>query len=156
MKIATLQQEAHDNAVAKGFWDVPEEDLYRSALYAKLFMRIAQAMEYGRAGEGDSERATLNMALDTLFALESNVVHYEPRVKNNARLLSKLALIITEIGEAAEPIFHDGENNLPEELADAVIRIADLAEGQDLDLECEIGMKMAKNRRRPPLHGKAY
>lgn len=156
MKVATLQQEAHDNAVAKGFWDVPDEDLYRPALYAKLFMRIAQAMEFGRAGDGNSERATLNMALSTLFTLDDESTYYEPRVRSNATVLSKLALIITEVGEAVETFFCDGEDNLPEELADAVIRICDLAGGEGFDLEREIEAKMAKNKDRPAMHGKSY
>ena len=37
-----------------------------------------------------------------------------------------------------------------------VIRVADLAGGSNVDLEGEIAKKMAKNKDRPRLHGKAF
>lgn len=42
------------------------------------------------------------------------------------------------------------------ELADAVIRIADLAGALGLDLEAAIAEKVAYNGGRPPLHGKRF
>lgn len=43
-----------------------------------------------------------------------------------------------------------------EELADAVIRIADLCGGLGIDLEWAIIEKMNRNAKRPRLHGKLY
>lgn len=78
----------------------------------------------------------------------------------------KLMLIVTEIAEAMEEIRaghkpneeYAGKNGKPEgapaELADAVIRIADLCGIVGIDLESAIQRKMAFNAGRPYLHGK--
>ena len=88
----------------------------------------------------------------------------------------KLMLIVTEVSEAMEALRYlrpdfisaleqgidrsvDAEQdcilkNFEEELADAVIRIADLSEALRLDLESAIYKKMAKNETRPNKHGK--
>jgi len=69
-------------------------------------------------------------------------------------MLGKLMLIVTEIGEAAEAVRHDDYKNFAEELADATIRILDIAETNRIDLEAEIREKMRINRDRPKGHGK--
>ena len=70
-------------------------------------------------------------------------------------MLSKLMLVTTEIAEAAEAVRHGDEPNFREELADAVIRIMDIAGTGGWDLEAEIAAKMGRDRRRPSKHGKA-
>jgi 8-oxo-dGTP pyrophosphatase MutT (NUDIX family)/NTP pyrophosphatase (non-canonical NTP hydrolase) len=78
----------------------------------------------------------------------------------------KLMLIVTEIAEAMEEVRaghkpneeYAGKNGKPEgapaELADAVIRIADLCGIVGIDLEGAIRRKMDFNSGRPYLHGK--
>jgi NTP pyrophosphatase (non-canonical NTP hydrolase) len=79
--------------------------------------------------------------------------------------LECLALVHSEISEAVEAL-RDGspsfyvnalEVGKPEgvavELADAVIRIADLCEARGFDLEAAIVAKLAFNRTRPYRHG---
>lgn len=68
----------------------------------------------------------------------------------------KLALIHGEVSEALEAVRKDDHPNFAEELADVVIRVEDLAGGSGVDLEGEIVRKMAKNKVRPKLHGKAF
>jgi len=46
--------------------------------------------------------------------------------------------------------------SVEEELADAVIRICDLAGSKDIDLEWHIKAKMAYNKKRHRKHGKKY
>ena len=83
---------------------------------------------------------------DEYYALEST--HPVPVI------LSKLALITSEVGEAIEAVRKDDRNNLAEELADICIRVFDLAEALNINLEQSIVNKMQKNEARPYMHGK--
>ena len=70
------------------------------------------------------------------------------------RMLSYLMLVTTEVAEAAEAVRHGDLENFKEELADICIRVFDLSEALNLNLEQEIVNKMIKNEKRPKLHGK--
>lgn len=72
----------------------------------------------------------------------------------NPFTLSKLMLIVTEVAEAAEAVRHGDVANLGEELADALIRIFDLARAVDIDLDEAVEKKMRINEDRPHMHGK--
>lgn len=84
----------------------------------------------------------------------------EPRDK----LPEKLCLIHSEISECLEAdrqgdLFDDklvNRKGVEVELADAVIRIMDLAQALDLDLGTTIAEKMVYNQNRPYKHGKEY
>lgn len=85
------------------------------------------------------------------------------RAETIADLLSKLALVHSEVSEAVEAarlgaLGLDVSTGKPEgmvvELADAVIRIMDLCEAMGLDLEGAIAAKTEYNRGRPYRHGK--
>jgi len=90
-------------------------------------------------------------------------------------IAEKLCLIHSEISEALEearkPDFHEPdsrpvlkmvyiENGKPEgfavELADAFIRILDLAESVEIDLEYYVNLKSIYNQSRPYKHGKTF
>lgn len=76
----------------------------------------------------------------------------------------RIALIHSELSEAVEEVriggigitwtIHDKPMGLPIELADAVIRITDLAGSLGIDLEMAIKSKMAYNQTREYRHGK--
>ena len=87
------------------------------------------------------------------------------RVLHPLEISSKLALVHAEVSEGLEEVRKGedhyqpylGEKNKPEglviEMADAVIRMADLAGKMGLDLAEAIEMKMAYNKTRPHRHG---
>lgn len=70
---------------------------------------------------------------------------------------TKLALIITEVAEAIEGVRAKGiSSNLDEELADTIIRVCDLAEYLNIDLEKAIEDKTNINLDRPTRHNKRF
>lgn len=80
---------------------------------------------------------------------------YDYHQINNA-IGNRLMLIVGELAEAQEALRHGDMENFEEELADAVIRLADLCGGLEVDLEAEILKKMEKNKNRPYKHGKQF
>lgn len=77
---------------------------------------------------------------------------YDPQSVDTA--LVKLALIVSEVGEAIEAVRHGNEPGLAEELADIVVRVCDLAEARGIDIEEAVFSKMCANEARPYMHGK--
>lgn len=77
--------------------------------------------------------------------LDPNDVHH---------VLSKLALIHSEVSEALEAARKGDDENFAEELADILIRIFDLAGATRVNLGFALIQKMNKNKTRPYKHGK--
>ena len=79
------------------------------------------------------------------------------RGKRNARAtLSCLMLIVTELAEAAQEVRQQRPSTLdtfPVELADAFLRLLDLAEAHGIDLIRASEIKMTLNENRPHKHG---
>ncbi len=73
---------------------------------------------------------------------------------NERNFLEALMLIVGEAGECCEAYRKNDWDVVKEELADIVIRVADLAEGFGIDIEAEIMKKMEYNKTRPHKHGK--
>lgn len=67
-----------------------------------------------------------------------------------------LMLVVSELGETIEAHRHGDLQHVGEELADAVIRIFDLAEGFQIPLEEQMRRKHEINKTRPYKHGKLY
>jgi NTP pyrophosphatase (non-canonical NTP hydrolase) len=65
-------------------------------------------------------------------------------------------LITGEVAEAHEALRINDRSNFAEELADIVIRVADLAGGLGIDLEREIIAKMEINKTREYKHNKLF
>ncbi len=64
-----------------------------------------------------------------------------------------LALITSEVSEALEDFRKGNRDHFPEELADVMIRVLDLAGGLGIDLDKAIAAKLEKNRARSYRHG---
>jgi len=84
-------------------------------------------------------------------------------ITKEENMLEKLMLVVTEIAEAAEawrvgwdfsnPALPEAQH-FKEEIADTFIRLMDICGSLGIDIEVEIGEKMAENENRPYLHGK--
>ena len=69
------------------------------------------------------------------------------------RMLGKLMLVVTELGEATEAVRHNDLANFKEELADTFIRLLDICGTMNIDPDEIIADKMKVNRDRPYRHG---
>ena len=73
--------------------------------------------------------------------------------ENTSRTNERLMLVVTEVSEACEAVRHGDWLNFKEELADTVIRLMDIAECYEINLEEEILRKDAINQKRGHMHG---
>jgi len=71
-------------------------------------------------------------------------------------LASKLMLVVCEAAEAVEALRNGDAANLTEELADIMLRVADLAGYLEIDLEAALYAKMKTNANREFKHGKRF
>lgn len=135
MEIKDIVQKAHDNAVKHGFWDPP---LPFWTAIALIHSELSEALEEERAGrplvwyhctEGDP-------SLPCDPADETECFHYGH--------------------EDACQYRNQKPEGVAVELADAVIRIADLCGHLGIDLDAVIAEKMAYNAGRPYKHGKRF
>jgi NTP pyrophosphatase (non-canonical NTP hydrolase) len=102
-----LQQQVHENAVNKKFWDEHHGQHTSACQLMLVVCEVAEAVEALRNGNPKSEKI---------------------------------------------PEF----SHVEEELADAVIRIMDFAEGNKLNVAQAILDKITYNLRRPAMHGKNF
>lgn len=112
------------------------------------------------------------MAQKAYQTAEEHGFHPKNRKLTHERISSRLALIHSEISEALEVVREKRKkrfgnpletyfpwcNGKPEgfviELADAMIRIGDLAQECDVNLEKAVKVKMEYNKTRPRKHGR--
>lgn len=78
---------------------------------------------------------------------------------NTHWLLARLMLVVSELAEGCEGVRHGNLSSEPqsgglgEELADAIIRILDMAESVNINIEQAIINKIEYNNTRPTRHG---
>ena len=140
MEIKTLVTKAHENAVKHGFWEPP---LAFGTAIALIHSELSEALEEERNG---------------------NPLVYYPRNAGGVCEDDRHEEGVTCGSRIYDPDHPDApcsaRSKKPEgaavELADAVIRIADLCGHLGIDLEEVIEIKMAYNEGRPYNHGKKF
>lgn len=129
LKLDGLNESAlvmHQEAVEKGFWDVGDN------LGEKLMLVVSELSE---GLEADRKRRYADWTRFDHIAANGEGMD----------------------GQILPNVFvQDVKDTLEDELADAVIRIMDLAARRKIDLEKHIITKFAYNQTRPQRHGKAY
>lgn len=140
MNISEIVTRAHENAVKHGFWDPAPE--FGTAI-ALIHSELSEALEEARAG-----RPVL------YFPCNAGGVCVDDRGEPGVTCGSRART-------AKDPeLYCSAKSKKPEgvavELADAVIRIADLCGHLEIDLEAAITLKMEYNETRPFKHGKQF
>ena len=133
MTITELVQQAHRNARSKGFHDEPTSLPTGIAL---IHSELSEALEAHRNGN--------------IMELVDKM-----RMKNFVECIQGED-IEQDCQDCIDNCFLDYKDSMEIELADAVIRIADLCGLLEIDLESCIKAKMIYNKTRPRLHGKSY
>lgn len=137
MDLKATSKDIHENARAKGFWD---KERNMGEMLMLIVSEVSEAMEADR---------------------ENN--YYDPETRYRAG--KDLSLngsqwsfdIVDSDDEAWQNWFRsEVKNSFSDELADAMIRIMDLAHSKNIDLEWHIKAKMRYNKMRPYMHGKKY
>lgn len=136
MTISELVTRAHDNAVKHGFWDPP---LNFGTAIALIHSELSEALEEDRAGRP--------MTWYHCTAGNGDGTVCNPEKWPDCEMAGKEDLC---------PYRHVKPEGAAVELADAVIRIADLCGHLGIDLETAIAQKMAYNETRPFKHGKKF
>ncbi len=134
MTINELQKKAHANSVDKGFWskEVPGEVPNISEKLMLIVTEVAEACECLRDASG--------VGMPEPGWLDDPEGQYQWDIKNMP-------------DEAFESSVKD---TFPDELADIIIRVGDLAEYLGYDLERHVKLKMEYNSRREKGHGKNF
>jgi NTP pyrophosphatase (non-canonical NTP hydrolase) len=88
------------------------------------------------------------------FITPQTISNKKMRVTHADVMLGKIALMQSELGEAAEAVRDHNYDNFYEELADVVIRIMDVCDATGVYLWPIIEEKMEINIQRPHRHGR--
>lgn len=129
MTLTTLCKEAHDNAVAKGFYDGTNANRSLAELLMLVVTELGEAVEAHRKGiKNPTQYEACYYAEHADFTHPDTIEGFREHIKDT----------------------------LPDEISDAVIRIGDLCGYLGIDLESHVKAKMKYNATREPLHGKKY
>lgn len=149
MNIAELVKKAHDNAVSKGFYECENCDNTGKVLEVCNYYTTCDVCNgSGKAPKNIGELLMLVVS-ELGEALEADrdnkhadYVHFESCVKDNISFEESFRASI--------------KNSFEDEMADIVIRVADMCGYLGIDLEKHIELKMKYNATREYKHGKRY
>lgn len=133
MNIQEMVKQAHEDAVKHGWWDNPPEV---GTAIALIHSELSEALEESRSGK---------YPRDTYFECKATPQRLESYCGKE-----KEGICTAHEDDRCE---HAKPCGIPSELADAVIRIADLCGHMGIDLEAAIVAKMEYNKGRPFKHG---
>jgi NTP pyrophosphatase (non-canonical NTP hydrolase) len=128
MDIKEVSQRIYENNVAKGFWDEKRN-------IGEMLMLVVSELSEGL--EADRKKRFADVALFKDWMKASEGMEYDQQYFK------------TCFEKTIKDTFED-------EIADAVIRLFDIAYGLGIDLPLHIDLKMKYNVTRQRLHGKAY
>lgn len=120
---------AHKTATEKGFWDKPNWNLGEKLML--ITSELGEALEADRTG------------------IKANREEFDKFLSGNGNSIPDEESYVTNFKSHIKDSFED-------EMADAVIRLFDLAGKMNIDLEYHIRHKMKFNSTRDKLHGKKY
>lgn len=126
-KLTEVAKSVHEGNKKRGFYDNPETT---AGIIALIHSELSEALE------ADRENNHCNLDSDELENLEDMAIADTEKFKEDFEL--------------------DVKNSFEDELADAVIRIFDLAGYKGIDLGRHIRLKLLYNETRPYKHGKKY
>lgn len=139
--ITQYVEEAHQNAVNKGWWDEPRSVAECIAL---IHSEASEALEDIRNGKRpDEEWYEGNRDAIDYESDEDGIVSSVIMVNADG----SRGIASSQINSCWKPC------GVPSELADIIIRVFDLAGRYNIDLERAIDEKMAYNATRPARHG---
>ena len=126
MTLSTLCKEAHDNSVAKGFYDMPRKI---DGLAMLCVCELAEAVE------ADRENRESPTAYDlAYYANKADFSDHDVREMFKSKV----------------------KDTVGDEIADCLIRLCDMCGFLNIDLESHVKAKMKYNATREKLHGKKY
>lgn len=147
MDIKETIAEAHGTAVEKGFW---KENWNLGEKLMLITTELGEGLEADRTGKY-ANREQYDLDIQTAWQLFNEVAtgedHFGTGESKNYDDYSKATI------QSFEKNIKD---SLEDELADATIRLFDLAGKMNVDLAYHIRKKMDYNKTRDKLHGKKY
>ena len=152
LSIDELCDRSWANAEEKGFHRLTPDDYeFPSKLLAPVQL-LAEAVEENRHNRHPYVPLVCARSCVTSIILEEAASEARGFIPFRGRMM----LVVTEIAEAVAGYQQGDKANVAEELADMMIRIADTARQEGLDLQQALLNKLAKNEQRPEMHGKQY
>jgi NTP pyrophosphatase (non-canonical NTP hydrolase) len=130
-----LIKEAHTNAKEHGWWDNPKSI---GELLALIHSEVSEALEEHRNGYAPNE---------TYYSGK-----YKMTIPTNLGIGQTKEYVYKEFNNNEQYGFNKPEG-IPSELADIVIRVADICGYYGIDLQAAIDEKMEYNKSRPHKHG---
>lgn len=148
LSINQLIEDSYNNSYDHGFWNGPEQDNIPTKI-ALLHSEASEALESFRDPDSDKMVKVPESVVAAL--LEPNF--YADRSEGSIAVETKRAEAMAEIGILYEK-WKAKPKGFDIELADALIRIFDLAGRKDIDLNAALARKMEYNKGREHMHGR--